>query len=164
MTVVRWQPFREIQNIHRQFDSLFDELVSSNSKSNLNWIPAVELQDTDTNVVLRAQLPGIEGKDLDVQVTADLVVIAGERHQQTKEEKPGYFRSEFRYGKFKRAIPLPVRIQNDRVEANFKDGILTLTLPKVETAQRRVVKIDLGNTPALSDSEAAKDLEQAQAA
>ncbi len=92
---------------------------------------------------MRAEIPGIEGKDLDVQVSKEAVSIAGETRHESKTEDRGYFRSEFRYGKFQRTIPLPVPIKNDQVKAEFKNGILTLTLPKVEEAKNRVVKINL---------------------
>lgn len=146
MALIRWQPFREVEMLRLQFDDLFDELAGSNRENELAWMPAVELQDSDSNLILRAQIPGIEAKDLDIQVTREAVSIAGEHRYEKKAEDKGLFRSEFRYGKFQRTIPLPVQIQNDKVQANFKDGVLTLTLPKVEEAQRRVVRINLGES------------------
>lgn len=143
MALIRWQPFREIETLRHQFDQLFDELAGGSNASEMAWMPLVELQDTSTDLILRAQIPGIEAKDLDVQVMRNAVSIAGEHHYENKAEDKGFFRSEFRYGKFQRTIPLPVHVQNDRVKAEFKNGILTLTLPKVEEAQRRVVKINL---------------------
>jgi HSP20 family protein len=109
----------------------------------MTWQPAIELQDTDDNVILRAEIPGIEGKDLDVRVTREAVAITGEHRYEKKAEEKGFFRSEFRYGKFGRVIPLPVAVQNDQVKADFTNGILTLTLPKVEAAKNRVVKLNL---------------------
>lgn len=144
MALIRWQPFREIETLRRQFDELFEELAGESRQSEMTWMPAVELQDKDDRLILRAQLPGVEGKDLDIRVTREAVYIAGEHRYENKEEHKGYFRTEFRYGKFQRAIPLPIQVQNDRVEADFKNGILTLTLPKVEEVQRRVVRINLG--------------------
>ncbi len=145
MALIRWQPFRELETLRHQFDQLFDELAGGNRESEMTGLPLVELQDTDTNLILRAQIPGIEAKDLDVQVSRDAVSIAGERSYENKAEDKGFFRSEFRYGQFRRTIPLPVRVQNNRVQAEFKNGILTLMLPKVEEAQHRVVKINLGD-------------------
>lgn len=157
MALIRWQPFREIETLRHQFDQLFDELTVGNRESEMAWMPSIELQDKDNNLILRAQIPGIEAEDLDVHVTRDAVSIAGEHRHEKKAEERGYFRSEFRYGKFQRTIPLPVHIQNDRVQAEFKNGILTLTLPKVEEAQRRVVKLNLGGdtqaTPLEAQSE-----------
>lgn len=144
MALVRWQPFQEMENIRRQMDRMFDELASFNRDFTTTWwTPAIELEDTDDNLILRAEIPGIEGKDLDIQVSKEAVSIAGETRHESKTEDRGYFRSEFRYGKFQRTIPLPVPIKNDQVKAEFKNGILTLTLPKVEEAKNRVVKINL---------------------
>jgi HSP20 family protein len=143
MALVRWQPFQEMENIRRQMDRMFDELASFNRDFTTTWTPAIELEDTDDNLILRAEIPGIEGKDLDVQVSKEAVSIAGETRHESRTEDRGYFRSEFRYGKFQRTIPLPVPVKNDQVKAEFKNGILTLTLPKVEEAKNRVVKINL---------------------
>ncbi|TAE62339.1 MAG: Hsp20/alpha crystallin family protein [Oscillatoriales cyanobacterium] len=85
----------------------------------------------------------MEAKDLDVQVTAEAVAISGERRSQTKTEDKGITRSEFRYGSFRRVIPLPARVQNDSVQAEYKNGVLNLTLPKAEAEKNRVVKVEL---------------------
>jgi HSP20 family protein len=145
MLVRYWQPWREIESLRRQMDNVFDELTQT-SNSEASWTPAVELKDNGDTLVLRAQLPGLEAKDLDIQVTREAVSLAGEHRHQEKTEKDGFFRSEFRYGKFQRVIPLPVAVQNDRVEAAYKDGILSLTLPKVEEVRNKAVKINLAGT------------------
>lgn len=142
MALVRWEPFREIEIIRRQIDELFDELAGESHQSETTWMPAVELQDKDDRLILRVQLPGVEAKDVDIRVSRDEVYIAGEHRYQDKED--GYLRTEFLYGKFQRTISLPLPIQHEHVEAEFKNGILTLTLPKVEEMQRRVVRINLG--------------------
>ncbi|OUL25529.1 Hsp20/alpha crystallin family protein [Nostoc sp. 106C] len=154
MVLVRWQPFSEMESLRRQMDRMFDELGGVNSQATQTWTPAIELQDTNESLILRAEIPGIEGKDLDVHVTREAVSIAGETRLQRNTDERGYFRSEFRYGKFQRIVPLPVPIQNDRVQAEFKNGILTLTLPKVEEVKQKVVKINLAeNKGAFAGSE-----------
>jgi HSP20 family protein len=90
----------------------------------------------------------MEAKDLDVQVTENTVAIRGERKSETKSEDKGVTRSEFHYGKFQRIIPLPARVQNTNVKAEYKDGILTLTLPKTEAEKNKVVKVNLEETAA----------------
>ncbi|RUR75702.1 Hsp20/alpha crystallin family protein [Chlorogloeopsis fritschii PCC 9212] len=143
MALIRWQPFQEMETIRRQMDRMFDELTGVNREYMTTWAPAIELEDTEDNLILRAEIPGVEGKDLDVQVARESVSIAGETRHESKTEERGYFRSEFRYGKFQRTIPLPTPIKNDQVQAEFKNGILILTLPKAEEAKKRVVKINL---------------------
>jgi HSP20 family protein len=81
---------------------------------------------------------------LDVQVTAEAVSINGERKSETKTEEKGVTRSEFRYGSFRRVIPLPARIKNDQVQAEYKNGVLSLNLPKAEAEKNKVVKVNLG--------------------
>ena len=144
MTLIRWQPFTELDTIRRQMDQVFDELVRGNSYND-TWKPAIELQDTHENLILRAEVPGIEAKDLDIQVTREAVAITGEHRYENKNEERGFFRSELRYGKFQRVISLPVPVQNDQVKAEFKNGILTLTLPKVTEARRTVVKVNVND-------------------
>ncbi len=143
MLVRYWQPLREFETLRQQMDRVFDELTQATSGETTAWAPAIELKENGDALVLRAQLPGIEAKDLDVQVTREAVAISGEYRSEAKESGKGFLRSEFRYGKFNRVIPLPVAVENDQVTADFKDGILSLTLPKVKEARNRVVKLNL---------------------
>ncbi len=97
------------------------------------------MTETEDALHLKLEVPGMDAKDLDIQVMADRVAISGERKTEIKEKT----RSEFRYGKFSRVIPLPARIQNTNVTADYKDGILNLTLPKSEEEKNKVVKVNL---------------------
>jgi HSP20 family protein len=152
------QPFTEIETIREQLDNVFDQRAATRDNSETAWMPALELVDAGDNFVLKAQLPGIDPKDIDVQVTPEAISISGERRYENTEEKPGYVRSEFRYGKFHRVLSLPAHIQNDSVQAEYKDGILMLTLPKVAKARNKVVKINLAEIAGASANPA---LEQA---
>lgn len=144
MRLVRLQPFHEMETLRRQMDRVFDELAQVNPDRATVWSPAIELQDRENSLILRAEIPGVEGKDLDIQVTREGVSISGEHRYEKQTEEKGFYHSEFRYGKFQRTVQLPVPIQNDKVEAEFKNGILTLTLPKLEELQRKVVKVNVG--------------------
>jgi len=146
-----WQPFTEIETIRQQLDKAFDQRAATRDNSETAWMPALELVDAGDNFVLKAQLPGIDPNDIDVQVTREAISISGERRYEN-------VRSEFRYGKFHRVLPLPAHIQNDSVQAEYKDGILTLTLPKVTEARNKVVKINLAEIAGASTNPA---LEQA---
>jgi HSP20 family protein len=131
--------------IQRQLNRLFEEdmLPSNIVERTFARVPAAELQETDDALHLKLELPGIEAKELDVQVTEKSVYISGERKSETKTEDKGGTKSEFQYGKFQRLIPLPTRIQNTNVTADYKDGILHLTLPKAEEEKKKVVKLNL---------------------
>jgi HSP20 family protein len=145
MTLVRWSPFREIETLQREMNHLFDTLstdtVNTTAKT---FVPSAELHETPDAVHLKVELPGMRAEDLDVQVTAEAVAISGERKSETKTEEKGVFRSEFRYGSFRRVIPLPARVQNDKVEADYKNGILNLKMPKIDAEKNKVVKVTLG--------------------
>ena len=155
MLVRYWQPWREIETLRHQFDQMFDDLTqASNDRT---WTPAVELKDEGNHIILRAELPGIDTKDLDVQVMREAVSLAGEYRTEAKTEKNGFYRSEFRYGKFQRVIPLPVAIENTQVKADYKDGILNLTLPKAAEVRNQVVKLNLGGQATPEAIEASSD-------
>ncbi|MFN6571715.1 Hsp20/alpha crystallin family protein [Dendronalium sp. ChiSLP03b] len=145
MAIVRWNPWREIDTLQRQINSLFEEsLVPATSwERGFIRVPAAEIYETDDAVHLKLEIPGLEAKDLDVQVTENTVRVSGERKQETKTEDKGVTKSEFHYGQFQRVIPLPARIQNTNVTAEYKDGILNLTLPKTEAEKNKVVKVNL---------------------
>ncbi|MBF2084482.1 Hsp20/alpha crystallin family protein [Thermoleptolyngbya sp. C42_A2020_037] len=146
MALVHWVPFRELETLQRDMNELLDVFnLEGDRKAGLRTtVPAIELQETPDALVLKAEIPGVDSKDLDIQVTAEAVAIKGERKSETHTEENGIKRSEFRYGSFSRVVPLPSRIQNDKVSAEYKDGILHLTLPKVEAEKNKVVKVTLG--------------------
>ncbi len=146
MALVRYNPWQEMNSLQRQLNRLFDDALTPanwDDSGNFSKIPAAELTETDDALHLKLEVPGMSAKDLDIQVMADRVAISGERKSETKSEEDGRTRSEFRYGKFQRVIPLPARIQNTNVTADYKDGILNLTLPKSEEEKNKVVKVNL---------------------
>jgi HSP20 family protein len=147
MAIMRWEPFREIESMQQQMNQLFDRMMSSTDgerkSSGISFMPAAEIQETDDEVKLHVEVPGIDVKDLDVKVSEDAVAITGERKSQINNEDKGIRRSEFRYGRFQRIIPLPASIQNDKVQADFQNGVLSLTLPKSESHKHKVVSISL---------------------
>lgn len=148
MSLVRWQPMRELDTLRRQMDRLFEDFWSDRGlpmlpTGEMTWMPAIELKETNTELVLKAQIPGISAKDLDIQVSEDTVTITGEYRDEQKTDEKGYFRSEFQYGQFQRVVALPTHVHNQEAKAEFKDGLLTLTMPKVEESERKVVKLHL---------------------
>lgn len=96
-------------------------------------------------MILRAELAGVEGKDLEVQVARQAIYYACETRYESRTDERGYFRSELRYGKLQRTISLPVPVKNEEVKAECKNGILTLTLPKIEEARFKVVKLNFSD-------------------
>lgn len=143
MSLIRWEPFREIDSLQREMNRLFDTITPTTGKELGTFIPPAELHETPEAFQIKLEVPGMEAKDLDIEVTADSVAIAGERKSETKTEEKGYKRTEFRYGQFRRVIPLTARVQNEKVEAEYKDGILSLNLPKAESEKTKVVKVNV---------------------
>lgn len=144
----RWQnldPFPEIDTLQRQINRLWDRFIPSDGgEIKLGFIPAAEIEETEDAIHLRLEVPGLEAKDIDIQVSPDSVSISGERRSETRVEKAGVTRSEFAYGQFHRVIPLPQTVENDKVEAKYDHGILRLTLPKAEAEKYKAVKVNLG--------------------
>ncbi|MGK7877338.1 MAG: Hsp20/alpha crystallin family protein [Xenococcaceae cyanobacterium] len=145
MTLIRWEPFREVEALQQEMNRLLDSLTptTKGEKLGLAFVPAAEMTETPEAIYLKLEVPGLEAKDFDVEVTAEYVTISGERKSETETEEKGTTRTEFRYGKFRRAIPLPARIENTNVNAEYKNGILNLTLPKAEKEKHKVVKVNI---------------------
>lgn len=147
MALIRWRPFQEMEIISRQIDRMFDEMLDFNRSlakyKRENWTPAIELKDTREDLILRSELPGLDAKNLEVQVARQAVLISGEITDEPNTDESGYYRSELHYGRFRRMINLPVPIKNEQVKAEFKNGILKLVMPKTEEAKFKKVNIDV---------------------
>ena len=153
MAINRWQPFRELSTMRQQLDRLFEDMVSGDR----DWLgipgtismgfPPVEIEETDQELILKAEIPGMDAKELEVEVSEDQVTLSGEHKEEShhEEKDKNYFRSEFYYGDFKRTIPLPMSIETDNIKSNFKNGVLILTMSKVQDSPKKVVKVDLVN-------------------
>ena len=143
MIVRYWNPIREADMVRRQLDRVFDGLTDFSDALQTTWNPAVNLVDQGDNFLLKVQLAGVTADDIDIQATRESVVISGHRKEGTTESGHTVLYSDFRYGPFRRVVTLPEAIQNSQVEADFDQGVLTITLPKVEEVQNKVVKISL---------------------
>ena len=152
MTLSQWQPGQELSRIRKQMNRLFEELLAVGDSDWMGlhglggrWTPAVELEETEGELVLKAEMPGIEAQELEVEVGEEQVTISGEHQEEKRSEdkNKNYFHSEFHYGKFERVIPLPMPIKTEGIKSEFKQGILTLTMAKVEDVGQKVVKVNL---------------------
>lgn len=146
MAIVRFSPWREIDSLQKEMNRVFDNFAPylNGEEKGIVFTPAAEMEENHDAIELKLEIPGLEAKDVDVQVTAEAVAIKGERRQEVKTEEKGMTRSEFRYGAFQRVISLPARVKNDQVKAEYKDGILHLHLPKAEAEKNKVVKVNIG--------------------
>ncbi|MFZ0544231.1 MAG: Hsp20/alpha crystallin family protein [Candidatus Promineifilaceae bacterium] len=128
-------------DFNRFFDEFFDNNMItpwSEQFEGLNGFnPSVNVTERDKEFEVTAELPGMTEKDIDITLSRDSLTIKGEKKQETEDKGDNYYRMERSYGKFSRLIPLPTDVvNNDKVEASFKNGVLTITLPKVEEAQQ----------------------------
>jgi HSP20 family protein len=144
-------PMSEINAMRRQINDVFGDFAAE-VLPRANWAPAMRLLDHGDHFRLLAHLAGIEPDELDVQVTADTISLSGQRPESELPEGAKLLYDDVRYGHFQRVINLPEPIQNSQVAAQFEQGVLTLTLPKVVEAQTKVVKISLGK-PTLEASQ-----------
>ena len=145
MAIIRYNPWSEMDSVQRQINRVFNDVLTPANFAefgNYYKYPAVELIETQEVLIIKLELPGINSADLNIEATAKSISVSGERKSET-ESASGKTRSEFRYGSFQRVIPLPVRIQNTEVKAEYKDGILHLTLPKADEEKNKVVKVNL---------------------
>ena len=153
MALIRWQPFHEMDALQRDMNRMFEALASDDRSSmRQSFLPLAEMEQTEDAIHLKVEVPGMNVDDLDVQVTREAVMITGDRKTNFKSEKNGMTRSEFRYGKFSRTIPMPMPIDNTRVQGDYQDGILTLELPKLQKEETKVTRVNLGSNKNNSES------------
>jgi HSP20 family protein len=124
-------------------DRLFEDYAPTRSGRNgeAELTFPVDLSETEEEVLVRAVLPGIKPEDVEISVNEGVLTVRGEAKSETTEEKENFYRREIRYGSFARSLPLPTRVNQDKAEAEFKDGILTVHLPKSEEVRPKSIKI-----------------------
>jgi HSP20 family protein len=147
MAIVRWEPFRNLVNSQGEFDRFFREafspLVGQGEVSTRTWAPAVDIYENGDNLVLKAELPGVNPDDVEIRVEDNTLYLKGERKFDNEVKEQNYHRVERTYGTFTRTFSLPNSIDSDKVAANYKDGVLTLTMPKKEEAKPKTIKINV---------------------
>ena len=147
MAIVRWEPFRDAMTSQREFDRLFKEAFTpffgEGELSTRTWAPPVDIYETADSIVLKAELPGVDPKDVEVKVEDNSLFLKGERRFEKEVKNENYHRVERSYGSFARSFSLPNSIEAEKVKAEYKDGLLTLTLPKREEAKPKTIKIDV---------------------
>jgi HSP20 family protein len=147
MAIVRWEPLRDLVTAQTDFGRLLREAFAPFSGetelSTRAWAPAVDIYETDADIVLKAELPGVDPKDVEVRVEDNTLYLKGERKFEKEVKEQNYHRVERSYGTFARSFSLPNSISADKAKAEFKDGLLTITMPKREEAKPKTVKIDV---------------------
>lgn len=146
MAIVRWEPFRDMLNAQREFDRFFRGTVGNagdEEASTRTWAPPVDIYENGDNLVLKAELPGVNPDDVEIRVEDNTLYLKGERKFDKEVKEQNYHRVERSYGTFTRTFSLPNSIDSDKVSANYHDGVLTLSLPKREEAKPKTIKINV---------------------
>jgi HSP20 family protein len=143
MTLLRWSPFRETDLLRESINRIFDESVLGCDVSSdcCTYSPAVDIRETDEAIGITADLPGIDMKDIDIHVEGGVLTIAGEKKCAADAKEGEYHRSERAFGRFERSFTLPQTVVQDSIDAVYKDGVLTVSLPKTPEAKPK--KIDV---------------------
>lgn len=141
----RWDPFDELRRMQREMDRLFDRFLGSETLGTAHvsaWVPSIESYTRDGELVFRAELPGVDPKDLDVSVTDRELIIKGERKAEKGAKEENYLYKEISYGAFERRFLLPEGVKTDDLKAKFTNGILEITMPAPAVSKPRKIEIE----------------------
>jgi HSP20 family protein len=149
MTLVRWDPFRELEDMSDRLNRMMSRpaLPRTNGKETMvvaDWVPSVDVSETDGEYQIKAEIPDVKKEDVKVTVEDGVLTIQGERKQEKEEKGKKYHRVERSYGSFIRSFTLPDLVDEEKVKAEFKDGVLNLLLPKSEKAKPKAIEVKVG--------------------
>lgn len=147
MALVRWDPVRELDSFQSDMNRLFDSFFGRREASGGNgygrrWIPAMDLVETEDDLVLRADLPGLDRDDIEIEVKDNTLTVCGERKAEQEEKGEGFYRVERAFGSFSRSLDLPRGIDAGAVQASFDKGVLEVRIPKPE--ERKPTRVEIG--------------------
>lgn len=144
-TIARWEPFRGVTTLQEQINRLFNDAFDrTGDESNLSaWAPAVDIYETEHELVVKADLPDIDPKDLDIRVENNILTIRGERRFEKKVNEESYLRVERSFGSFARSFTLSNTVNSDAIKAEYQNGVLTLSIPKREEAKPKQIKVNV---------------------
>jgi HSP20 family protein len=147
-SITRWDPFRNLAAFQTQFNRVFESTLKADqdNSAHTTWAPAVDIYETENELVLKADLPDVDEKDIDVRVENNMLTIRGERKFEKSVKEDNYLRVERTYGSFSRSFSLPNTVNTEAIEASYKNGVLTLQLPKRAESKPKQVKINVTNS------------------
>ena len=147
MAVVKWDPFRDLISIQDRMNRLFEQTLSRSRGEEgavaATWTPAVDIYETPDTIVIKADLPGVVREDIEIQIDDNTLTLKGERRFSKDVQEESYLRIERTYGSFHRCFTLPATIQQEKIRAVCRDGVLELTLPKAEGSKPRRIAIEV---------------------
>ena len=147
MAIVRWRPFRDMVSIQDEMNRLFDDffgrpLIKTEWTEGV-WTPTVDVSEDKDNVVIKAEMPGMKKDEVRISVQDNVITLKGEKKQEKEEKEANYHRIERSYGSFCRSFQLPTSVKTDKIKANYKDGVLSVTLPKTEEVKPKEIPISI---------------------
>ncbi len=146
-TLTRWDPFRELTNIHERMNRLFEDTLGSHREEALSttaFLPPTDVYEDENHITLKLEVPGIDEKDLDIRVENNNLIIKGERKLEKEEKEENFRRLERQYGSFVRTFALPASVDGNNIEANYDKGVLSITMPKRAEAKPKQIQIAPG--------------------
>ena len=151
MAIVRWEPFRDLVGLQDRMNRLFDESFRGLGRSGSEddwalggtWAPAVDIYHHDGSIVLKAEVPGMDPKDVDIRVENNVLTLRGERKLDSDVKKENYHRVERAYGTFTRSFTLPSVVDTEKIKAEYRDGVLRVSLPTKEEAKPKQISISV---------------------
>ena len=144
MALVRWDPAREVDTLQSEVNRLFDTFFSGrpgDGGAMRRWVPAMDLLATDEHLVLRADLPGLDREDVNVEIKDGVLTVSGERKAEREERGRDFYRAERAFGSFSRSLALPEHVDAEKISADFDKGVLEIRIPKPEERKPQRVKI-----------------------
>jgi HSP20 family protein len=143
MTLLRFEPMRDFDYLSSKFQRLFDEFPGLQNYSHDSFAPKIDISDSEKSILIDAEIPGVPKENLKITLQDNILTIEGEKKKETEEKEKNYYRTERSFGKFKRSFTLPVEVDSENVDANFKNGILEIKLNKVEPKEQKEKVIEL---------------------
>lgn len=139
-----WEPFRDLVSLRDDMDRLFESFFGKFPADREGfWSPAIDIEENNGNIIVKAELPGMKKDDVKVTVRDNMLTVSGERKHEKETKDKTFHRIERSYGKFSRTITLPSEVEADKVKASYKDGVLNITLPKPETAKPKQIDVEV---------------------
>ena len=140
----RWDPFRELVSLRDDMDRLFSSFFGRQREEMEGfWSPIVDIEENNENFLVKAEIPGLKKEDIKISVRGNLLSVSGERKHESETKGKTFHRIERSYGKFSRTITLPSDVESDKVKATYKDGILTISLPKPESLKQKEIEVEI---------------------
>ena len=143
MSLTKWNPFREMENFFEHYPSGLSGGRGEASRMFDSWTPTVDISETPKEFLIKAELPAVNKKDINLEIDHGILTLTGERHFEKEDENKKHHRIERFFGSFSRSFTLPETVSNKQVEADFKDGLLTVKLQKTEVPKPETVKVDI---------------------